>query len=111
PLGRSARAARPFARGRPPGLGSDAGALASGSGRPPASTAHGHPVAARSASDHAALPDRPQRSHPSSLEAATVVSEPFRIMSYNVRYFGHALRGLASMRATKRNIALNIARL
>lgn len=40
-----------------------------------------------------------------------MVSEPFRIMSYNVRYFGHALRGLASMRATKRNIALNIARL
>ncbi|HXN55671.1 MAG TPA: endonuclease/exonuclease/phosphatase family protein [Myxococcales bacterium] len=34
-----------------------------------------------------------------------------RILSYNVRYFGHALRGLASTRTGKRDIATCIARL
>ena len=36
---------------------------------------------------------------------------PLRILSYNVRYFGHALRGLASTRAGKRGIARSIASL
>ncbi len=40
-----------------------------------------------------------------------MAGESFRIVSYNVRYFGHALRGVASTRASKRNIALNLARL
>jgi endonuclease/exonuclease/phosphatase family metal-dependent hydrolase len=35
----------------------------------------------------------------------------FRIVSYNVRYFGHALKGLASTRTSQRNIADRIARL
>src|SRR5215475_14161863 len=34
-----------------------------------------------------------------------------RIMSYNVRYFGHALRGLASTRRSKRGIARALAAL
>jgi endonuclease/exonuclease/phosphatase family metal-dependent hydrolase len=34
-----------------------------------------------------------------------------RVMSYNVRYFGHALRGLASTRSSKERIATRIARL
>lgn len=34
-----------------------------------------------------------------------------RLLSYNVRYFGHALRGLASTRTGKRDIATCIARL
>src|SRR5262249_46263852 len=33
------------------------------------------------------------------------------LLSYNVRYFGHALRGLASTRASKQLIAERIARL
>ena len=37
--------------------------------------------------------------------------EPLRIVSYNVRYFGHALRGLASTRTGKRAIARGIASL
>ena len=37
--------------------------------------------------------------------------EPLRIVSYNVRYFGHALRGLASTRTGKRAIARAIASL
>src|SRR5438132_3094828 len=37
--------------------------------------------------------------------------EPLRILSYNVRYFGHALRGLASTRTGKRAIAGAIASL
>ena len=37
--------------------------------------------------------------------------EPVRILSYNVRYFGHALRGLASTRMGKRAIARGIASL
>jgi endonuclease/exonuclease/phosphatase family metal-dependent hydrolase len=37
------------------------------------------------------------------------MAEPFRIVSYNVRYFGHALRGLASTRTGKRSIARAIA--
>jgi endonuclease/exonuclease/phosphatase family metal-dependent hydrolase len=36
---------------------------------------------------------------------------PFRIVSYNVRYFGHALKGLASTRTSQLNIADRIARL
>ncbi len=36
---------------------------------------------------------------------------PLRIVSYNVRYFGHASRGLASTRAGKRGIAAAIASL
>ena len=35
--------------------------------------------------------------------------EPIRIVSYNVRYFGHSLRGLASTRTGKRAIARAIA--
>jgi endonuclease/exonuclease/phosphatase family metal-dependent hydrolase len=35
----------------------------------------------------------------------------YRIMSYNVRYFGHALRGLASTRRSKRRIAQALAAL
>jgi endonuclease/exonuclease/phosphatase family metal-dependent hydrolase len=34
-----------------------------------------------------------------------------RVISYNVRYFGHALKGLASTRASQRNIADRLARL
>lgn len=34
-----------------------------------------------------------------------------RVLSYNVRYFGHALRGIASTHAGKRGIARSIARL
>lgn len=37
------------------------------------------------------------------------MSEPLRIVSYNVRYFGHALRGLASTRTSKMAIALRLA--
>src|SRR5437879_11430477 len=37
--------------------------------------------------------------------------EPLRILSYNVRYFGHALRGLASTRMGKRSIARGLASL
>src|SRR3989441_845662 len=37
--------------------------------------------------------------------------EPLRILSYNVRYFGHSLRGLASTRRGKRSIARGIASL
>jgi endonuclease/exonuclease/phosphatase family metal-dependent hydrolase len=36
---------------------------------------------------------------------------PLRILSYNVRYFGHATRGLASTKATMRRIAQAIASL
>jgi endonuclease/exonuclease/phosphatase family metal-dependent hydrolase len=36
---------------------------------------------------------------------------PIRIMTYNVRYFGHALRGLASTRTSKQRIASRIAAL
>jgi endonuclease/exonuclease/phosphatase family metal-dependent hydrolase len=36
---------------------------------------------------------------------------PLRIVSYNVRYFGHAVRGLASTRAGKRGIASALASL
>ena len=36
---------------------------------------------------------------------------PLRILSYNVRYFGHALKGLASTRASERAIASRIAAL
>ncbi len=36
------------------------------------------------------------------------VTNPLRIVSYNVRYFGHALRGLASTRGIKRGIAAGI---
>ena len=34
---------------------------------------------------------------------------PLRVVSYNVRYFGHALRGLASTRASQRRIAVGLA--
>jgi endonuclease/exonuclease/phosphatase family metal-dependent hydrolase len=34
---------------------------------------------------------------------------PLRVLSYNVRYFGHALKGLASTRTSQRNIADRIA--
>src|SRR5205085_10649684 len=36
---------------------------------------------------------------------------PLRIVSYNVRYFGHALRGLASTRGGKRGVAEALAAL
>jgi endonuclease/exonuclease/phosphatase family metal-dependent hydrolase len=36
---------------------------------------------------------------------------PLRILTYNVRYFGHALKGLASTRASERAIASRIAAL
>ena len=36
---------------------------------------------------------------------------PLRIVTYNVRYFGHALRGLASTRGSKRGIAEALAAL
>ena len=36
---------------------------------------------------------------------------PLRIVSYNVRYFGHALRGLASTRTSLERIALKLASL
>ena len=39
------------------------------------------------------------------------MAQPLRIVSYNVRYFGHAVRGLASTRAGKRGIARAIASL
>ncbi len=34
---------------------------------------------------------------------------PLRVVSYNVRYFGHALKGLASTRASQRRIAARLA--
>ncbi len=37
--------------------------------------------------------------------------QPLRIVSYNVRYFGHALRGLASTARSKRGIAERLAAL
>lgn len=40
-----------------------------------------------------------------------LLSVPLRIVSYNVRYFGHALRGLASTRAGKQGVAEALARL
>jgi endonuclease/exonuclease/phosphatase family metal-dependent hydrolase len=39
------------------------------------------------------------------------MSVPFRIMSYNVRYFGHGTRGLASTRAAMARIAAAVAAL
>ncbi|HEY6106084.1 MAG TPA: endonuclease/exonuclease/phosphatase family protein, partial [Anaeromyxobacteraceae bacterium] len=36
---------------------------------------------------------------------------PIRVVSYNVRYFGHALKGLASTRASERAIAARLASL
>ncbi len=36
-------------------------------------------------------------------------TSPLRIVSYNVRYFGHALKGLASTRASQRGIAARLA--
>lgn len=36
---------------------------------------------------------------------------PLRVVSYNVRYFGHALKGLASTRGSQRQIADRLARL
>jgi endonuclease/exonuclease/phosphatase family metal-dependent hydrolase len=36
---------------------------------------------------------------------------PFRIVSYNVRYFGHGLKGLASTRGAKQQIAQSLASL
>jgi endonuclease/exonuclease/phosphatase family metal-dependent hydrolase len=36
---------------------------------------------------------------------------PLRVVSYNVRYFGHALRGLASTRYSKQAIALRLSEL
>ena len=36
---------------------------------------------------------------------------PLRIVTYNVRYFGHALKGLASTRASQRGIAARLAAL
>ena len=41
----------------------------------------------------------------------TLAAVPLRIVSYNVRYFGHALRGLASTRGSKRAIADALATL
>ncbi len=38
-----------------------------------------------------------------------VPTAPLRIVSYNVRYFGHALKGLASTRASQRGIAARLA--
>jgi endonuclease/exonuclease/phosphatase family metal-dependent hydrolase len=43
---------------------------------------------------------------PTNLRA---VGRPLRIVSYNVRYFGHALRGLASTRTSQRGIAARLA--
>jgi len=40
-----------------------------------------------------------------------VVRSPLRVVSYNVRYFGHALKGLASTRASQRGIAAQLMRL
>jgi endonuclease/exonuclease/phosphatase family metal-dependent hydrolase len=40
---------------------------------------------------------------------ALVQRSPLRVVSYNVRYFGHALRGLASTRASQRGIAAQLA--
>jgi len=39
------------------------------------------------------------------------VLEPLRIVTYNVRYFGHALKGLASTRGSKRAAAFALSRL
>ncbi len=39
------------------------------------------------------------------------VPERFRVVSYNVRYFGHAFRGLGSCRASRRGIAAALAAL
>jgi endonuclease/exonuclease/phosphatase family metal-dependent hydrolase len=38
-----------------------------------------------------------------------VTRAPLRIVSYNVRYFGHALKGLASTRASQRGIATQLS--
>jgi endonuclease/exonuclease/phosphatase family metal-dependent hydrolase len=40
-----------------------------------------------------------------------VPSPPLRVVSYNVRYFGHALKGLASTRHSERRIARHLAAL
>ena len=44
-------------------------------------------------------------------DSLVTVRQPLRIVSYNVRYFGHALKGIASSRASKRGIAAAIAAL
>jgi endonuclease/exonuclease/phosphatase family metal-dependent hydrolase len=44
-------------------------------------------------------------------EEHTLAAVALRILSYNVRYFGHALRGLASTRGSKRAIADALASL
>ena len=41
--------------------------------------------------------------------AGAVPRSPLRVVSYNVRYFGHGLRGLASTRAAQRRIAARLA--
>jgi endonuclease/exonuclease/phosphatase family metal-dependent hydrolase len=38
-----------------------------------------------------------------------VARSPLRVVSYNVRYFGHALKGLASTRTSQRGIAARLA--
>ena len=38
-----------------------------------------------------------------------MLASPLRVVSYNVRYFGHALKGLASTRASQRGIAARLA--
>jgi len=47
----------------------------------------------------------------SMAEEHTLARVPLRIVTYNVRYFGHALRGLASTRGSKRAIAEALASL
>src|SRR5206468_10225512 len=52
-----------------------------------------------------ACPEGPRRA------TFSAVAGPLRIVTYNVRYFGHALRGLASTRGSKRGVAEALATL
>ena len=46
---------------------------------------------------------------PAALSCGAVPRSPLRVVSYNVRYFGHGLRGLASTRSAQRRIAARLA--
>jgi endonuclease/exonuclease/phosphatase family metal-dependent hydrolase len=65
----------------------------------------------RAAERSGAAPRPPPGTARATLLAVSAPPRPLRIVSYNVRYFGHALRGLASTRRPKRAIATALAAL
>ena len=70
------------------------------------------PAAERGAHEHAMPEGGPARagaSAASASAAAAGLANPLRIMTYNVRYFGHATRGIASTSTAITRIARSIA--